>query len=229
MLAGVDTGGLPFYLIKPLVENHDIPYLCETGSAAGGSAKLAANVFKKVWTIELLEDRPETKDAPGNISFLVGDSVALLPEIIAELNELKGDNKRQFVLFYLDAHYSGNTPNESDYPECPLLEEIKAVAKYGEDALIIIDDARLFFGSPPYPHDSTQWPSICEIFHLLKECFPYHHITITDDYILAMSIHVMQTVDKEWRDRFAIRYPNAEDKLKSQVKDVYKSIIDYLK
>jgi hypothetical protein len=63
---------------------------------------------------------------------------------------------------------------------------------------------------------------------LLKECFPYHHITITDDYILAMSIHVMQTIDNEWRSRFAIRYPNAEDKLKSQAKDVYKAIIDYL-
>jgi len=229
MLNGCDTGGLPLHLVKPLIDNYDIPFLVETGTANGDSARLAATLFTKVWTMEVVEDRAEVKDGPPNVEFLQGDSAELLPEVIAELIELKGGSKRQFVLFYLDAHYSGDTPNESGFPECPLLSEIEAISKYGEDANIIIDDARLFFGQPPHPHDPTEWPSVCEIFVLLKEKFPYHHITITDDYILCISHHVREPIDKEWRERFTVRYPNDSDKLKEQARGVYKAIIDYLK
>lgn len=225
MLPGVETGGLPIHLVKPLVDNHDIPYMVETGSAGGDSARLAATMFKNVWSVELIKDRVETKDAPANVTFLEGDCVELLPKIIEDLLKLKGKKEHQYVLFYLDAHYSSDVPNESGYPECPVLKEIECIAKYGYDSIIIIDDARLFFGQPPYPHNPTEWPSICEIFHLLKTNFPYHHITITDDYVLAIPLHVREVLDAEWRGRFHIRYPNAEDKLRSQTKDVYNAFI----
>lgn len=223
---GVDTGGLPMHLVKPLIDNYDIPFFVETGTASGDSARLASKLFKKVWTIEVVEDRQNIQTENDNIEFLVGDSSKLLYGIIEELKNKKGDNKHQFVLFYLDAHYSDIVPNESDYPECPLLDEIKIAANYGEDAIIIIDDARLFLGQPPYPHDPREWPSIKEIFALLIEKFPYHHITLTDDYILAVPLHVRDVIDKEWRDRFAVRYPNEEDKLKVQVKDVYHAFME---
>jgi len=196
-LNGCDTGGFPFYLVNPLIEKYKVPFLVETGSAGGDSARSAASKFEKIWTIELIDGRQETEDAPINISFLVGDSVKLLPTIISELIELKGDNEYQWVLFYLDAHYSDDVPNESEYPECPVLEEIKCIAEYGYNSIIIIDDARLFLGQPPYPHNPEEWPSVLEIFTLLKEKFPYHHITITDDYILAIPLHVRDVVDKE--------------------------------
>lgn len=228
LLNGCTTGGFPEHLVKPLIVNYEIPFFVETGTAAGESARLAATMFNKVWTIEVVEGRADTKNAPANISFLQGDSATLLVEVIDELNVLKED-KRQFVIFYLDAHYSGDTPNESGFPECPLLQEIEEVSKYGEDAIIIIDDARLFFGHPPYPHDPTEWPSVCEIFILLKEKFPYHHITITDDYILCIPVHVRDVIDKEWRDRFSVRYPNESDKLKEQVKSVYHAFQNYIK
>ena len=233
---GVVTGGLPLHLVEPLIEKYHVPFFVETGTASGDSARLASSMFKKIWTIEVVEGRQDMDDS-GSISFLVGNSVDWLPQIIKQLIKHKGEDETQYVLFYLDAHYSDIVPNESDIPECPLLDEIKAVAEYGDDAIIIIDDARLFFGNPPYPHDPTQWPSICEIFILLKEKFPYHHITITDDYILAIPLHVRDVIDKEWRDRFHIRYPNEEDKLRGQVKDVhaafmdkiYKPFLDYIK
>ena len=228
-LNGCDTGGLPEHLVKPLVDNFDIPFLIETGTASGESARLAATMFMQVYTIEVIEERAEIKDAPHNIYFLRGDSAELLPHVIEDIKKFKEDKEHQYVLFYLDAHYSGDTPNESGYPECPLLDEIRAVATYGDDAIIIIDDARLFFGQTPYPHDPTEWPSICEIFILLKECFPYHHITITDDYVLAIPLHVRDVLDKEWRDRFHVRYPNEQDILKKQVKDVYNAFLNYIK
>ena len=227
-LNGCNTNGLPEYLIKAILDKHEVKYLVETGTASGDSARLAASMFEKVWTIEVIEERQEPDESVSNIEYLCGDSVELLPAIIKKLKQLKENNERQWVLFYLDAHYSGNTPNESGYPECPVLKEIQAISEYGEDSIIIIDDARLFFGHPPYPHDPTEWPSICEIFILLREKFPYHHITITDDYILCIPLHVREVIDKEWRGRFHIRYPNDEDKLRQQVKDVHVAFIDKL-
>ena len=223
LLNGVETGGLPFHLVKPILDKYNVPFFVETGTAGGDSAREASKMFTHVWTIELIDGKQEVEDAPDNVEFLVGDSVQLLPEIISEIN---ANEKGQYVLFYLDAHYSDIVPNETGYPECPVLEEIKAVAEYGDGAIIIIDDARLFFGNPPYPHDAREWPSICEIFILLKEKFPYHHVTITDDYVLCIPLHVRDVIDQEWRDRFHIRYPSAEDKLRGQVKDVYKAFME---
>lgn len=235
---GCDTGGLPIHLVQPLIEKYDIPYMVETGTANGDSARLAATLFKKVITIELIRDRPEVENAPDNIEFLFGDSAELLKKVVTELLVLKTlSGEQKYVIFYLDAHYSDEKPNETDYPECPLLEEIKIISAHGYESIIIIDDARLFFGQPPHPHNPEEWPSILEIFSLLKEKFPYHHITITDDYILAIPLHVRDVIDKEWRDRFHIRYPNEEDKLRGQVKDVhnafmekiYKPFLEYIK
>lgn len=226
ILNGVETGGLPMHLIKPLIEAHEIKYFCETGTAGGQSIMEAAKHFEKCWTIELLNGVADVENFPENVTYLEGDTTKMLPEVVDQLKKLKGMKERQWVIFYLDAHYTDVVPNTSDYPECPLLNEIKTVGDYGEDAIVIIDDARLFFGSPPYPNDPTQWPSISEIFWLLQNFFPFHHITITDDYVLAIPLHLRDTVDKEWRDRFHIRYPNDADKLRQQVKDVYKAFIE---
>jgi hypothetical protein len=225
-LNGVETSGLPIHLVKPLLDKYDIPYLIETGTANGDSVRAAAPMFEKIWTIELIHGRQKTEDSPKNVNFLIGDSVELLPKIITELLELKGEKIAQYILFYLDAHYCDDVPNESGIPECPLLEEILCITEYGQDAIIIIDDARLFFGHPPYPHDPTHWPSIRDIFELLIVNFPYHHITITDDYVLAIPLHLREAIDEEWRNRFAVRYPNDKDKLRGQVKDVYKAFMN---
>lgn len=227
-LNGCNTGGLPEYLIKPLLAKHEIKYFVETGTAAGHSVKLAATMFEKCWTIECIWGRPELDDAPQNVEYRIGSSEDILPSIVDELKELKGTKNRQWVFFWLDAHYSGDTKNESGFPECPLLSEIEIIAKYGEDALIFIDDARLFFGHPPHPNNPSEWPTIQQIFESLTKNFPYHKTTITDDYILCTSIHVNEVLDAEWRDRFTIRYPSEQDKLKEEVKNVWTAFQNYI-
>jgi hypothetical protein len=226
---GCDTGGFPFYLFKSLIEKYDVPYWVETGTASGDSARIASELFNYVWTIELIENE-ENKSAEG-LEYLTGDSVKLLPEIISYIKSTR--KEKQYAIVYLDAHYCGDEENNTGYPECPVLQEIEIVAENGYETIIVIDDARLFLGQPPHPHNPKEWPSVLEIFTLLKEKFPYHHITITDDYILAIPLHVRDVIDEEWRERFHIRYPNDKEKLRTEMKNVYnhakKKFGDFLK
>jgi len=45
---GVNTGGLPFHLVNPLIEKYNVPFLVELGTAGGDSAREAAKIFTHV-------------------------------------------------------------------------------------------------------------------------------------------------------------------------------------
>lgn len=233
---GVDTGGLPMYLINPLIEYCNVPTFVETGTAGGLSIKEAAKHFKDCYTIELIEGRACIDDTLDNVRWLTGNSVDMLLPIV---NNLIGAKNRMqikdkppvyhYALFWLDAHYSDPIPNISQYKECYILEELEIISGYRDDAIILIDDARLFCGHPPAPNNPKDWPSIQDIFVLLKERFPYNYSTIVDDYILSIPDRLREPVDAEWRSRFSIRYPTESDKLKSEVKNVYSALLNYIK
>ena len=220
-LNGCATGSVPMYIIEPLIKAVDIPVFCETGTASGDSARESAKHFKKVFTIELIENR-QTKDESKNITWLTGNSVDVLPEVIKNLN------KNEFCLFWLDAHYSDPTPNESQFKECYIIEELKIIREqFGDKAIIFIDDARLFYGHPPAPADPRDWPVLGEIFKELNQ-FEFHINTVRDDYILSYPDTLQDPLNEEWRSRYHIRYPNAADKLKSEVKSVYSALHNYI-
>jgi len=67
------------------------------------------------------------------------------------------------TLWYLDSHWPGLGPKLG--PECPLLDEIDILAKRLTivNDVILIDNAGLFFHSPPPPHEPDQWPTIVEV------------------------------------------------------------------
>lgn len=215
------------HLIKPLLEQYKIPALCETGSAGGASARAAAGLFQKIWTIELIPDRVVSDGNFPNITWLTGHSVDHLHRIVEELNRERQEEKR-YILFYLDAHYSDPVINTSSYKECYLIEEIEVVANY-HDALVIIDDARLFMGPPPHPNDARDWPGIQDIFINLRQHFPAHYSTIVDDYIISVPVEMKDVIDSEWRANYNVRYPDTASKLKTQVKGAYDAFLNYLK
>lgn len=234
-LNGCDTGGLPMYLIKNLIDRFDIPYFVETGTAAGGSIRTAAPHFKYCWTIELIEGRAEIDHSLENVIWLTGDSEnVLLPVVnnfIAEKNALQiegQDSIYKYVMFWLDSHYSDPTPNTSKYKECPLLQELEIISGYQDSAIIFIDDARLFMGHPPAPNNPKDWPTIQEIFCLLKEKFQFNYSTITDDYIISLPERLREPIDEEWRSRYSIRYPSHEDSIKQQTKNVWEEFKKYI-
>ena len=219
LLNGVESGGLPVGIVKALLSAAPIPYFVETGTAGGTSVWAATFLFDKCYTIEIKEDAyNDNKKDHGNskITHYLGDSVKVLPEIIKELD---GSN----ALFFLDAHYSDAEPSDGTIKECPVIDEIRTLSSY-QKSIIIIDDARLFMGPPPYPLDPRQWPSLWQIFYELNAAFVWHSIMLRDDYIICAPLEFQQALDKEWSDRFYIRYPNAEEKLRTEMRNSYKEM-----
>ena len=212
---GVKTGGLPVDYIKRFVDEYNIKVFIETGTAGGQSVRDASQIFEVCHSIEIVECRP-SGEFPENVTLWVGDSAKMLYDV-------SKDYKGKRVLFWLDAHWSEPYEAPKDTNECPLLDEIAAIK--GHDCLILIDDARLFFGAHPYPGDPRKWPKFQQVFAYLRESFPKHEITIVDDYIIAIPDYMRDTFHNEWRERFKERYPEAIDKVKMEMRNS----IEYLK
>ena len=236
----VKTGGLPKHIVLPLINYCDVPTFIESGTAGGETIRSVSHLFRQCHTIELIEGRaiqPEYSGAIGNIKWHTGNSVDILPKIIDELIEQKNKIVQpdkdiisiyNYAMFWLDAHYSDPEPNTSEFKECPVMEELEIISRYCDDAIILIDDARLFMGQPPYPNNPKDWPMIQDIFVLLKEKFKYNYSTIVDDYILSLPDRLREPIDAEWRGNFSKRYPSAEVKLKADAKNVFNAIKKYL-
>ena len=173
--------GAPFGIIPELAELCDIHSFVETGTLFGGTAKLAAHYFEKVYTIEKADGlyrkySPGLREA-GNIEPLLGDSKVMLPHVI-EL--LEGSP----AVFWLDGHWSGGeTAGVED--ECPVLSEIAALEGRHDD-IVLIDNARLFLSAPPAPHDPAQWPSMMEIANLLNRRSTPPYVQVIDDVIFIV-------------------------------------------
>jgi len=224
----VKSGGLPMHLVEPLIHKLGVDYFIESGTAGGSTIRQVAPLFKKLWTIELIEGRANIDESLTNIKWLTGNSAAILPNIISELLSTKQKEKPQYAIFFLDAHYSDPTPNTSEYKECYLLEELYALEKYKDDAIVIIDDARLFIGPTPWPCDPREWPTIQQIFDVLNKNFENNIHTLRDDYIISYPDRIKDIFDEEWSKNFSLRYPSDEHKLKSAGKLVWKSVFKYL-
>jgi hypothetical protein len=219
-LNGVDSEGLPVHIVKMFTDNYQVTCFVETGTAGGDSIKIASGLFRECHTIELIGGRllPENSSFT-NVQYYIGDSEYVLKMILPKL--------QGWSFFFLDAHFSDSIPNTTGKKECPVLEELEIISKY-KLPIILIDDARLFFNQPPAPCDPREWPRIEEIFATCKKLFPDHHTTIIDDYILCYHDHLGDAVNKEWRSRFNVRYPSAEDKLKSDAKNVCRALKNYI-
>lgn len=233
----VNTGGFPFYLIQELIKIIKVNNFIECGTAGGESIKVAAKMFPnaKCYTIEVMEDRATIDRTIENIEWVSGNTIEVLPKIIDELISDKEMMQGQddvpiynYSIFWLDAHWSEPYPNDTVYKECYILEELSIIEKCRDDAIIFIDDARLFLGHPPAPLNPKEWPPIQDIFVLLKEKFPYNYSTIVDDYIISIPERVRQVIDMEWRGNYKKRYPDYDESIRVQAKNVFKELNKYL-
>lgn len=133
-------------LLRSLAAKHGLRTLVETGTCLGGTAYALRNDFDRIITIELdpaLHARAARRLAPcRHIRALQGDSAALLPGVLRELDAP--------ALFFLDGHYSGGITARGAVVT-PVVEELRCILADPERHVIVVDDARLFDGSDDYP------------------------------------------------------------------------------
>lgn len=218
---GVNTGGLPIEYIKRFTNEYSIPVFIETGTAGGDSVRSAAPLFRDCHTIEIVGGRPDG-EFPENVTLHEGDSARLLGSIAKKY-------PHENIFFWLDAHWSEPYESPKGTVECPILEEIEAIRHVGNRALIMIDDARLFYGRPPWPCDYSRWPRFQFVFEKLRACFPDSITTIVDDYIICFPEVMNGAHMYEWYDNYKKRFPDDDVKLKDATKLVWKAFKQYVK
>lgn len=215
----IETTGVPLEMINEIIKGFEVNYFVETGTAGAESIVEASKYFQNCYTIELIEGRtpfykeeifrdendptiveyiPVKINYPENINFSVGDSIEILPKI----NSIIKDN---YAVYWLDAHYSDPIPSPDDCTECPVLKEIEVVSS-NQKAIIVIDDARLFLGTPPEPLKPNQWVDIYTLFIELNKNFNSHHITIIDDYVVAVPKEMKDNLNNFWLKTYNKRF-----------------------
>jgi hypothetical protein len=128
-------------LFLNLLQDDYKKYSCfiETGTYNGDTTFALEPYFNKLHTIEFSEqyyNRTKSRYSGNKINFILGDSsdvfISLLPTITDK------------CIFFLDGHWSGGDTGQSA-KDCPLVEEIAHINNlFKNDAIIIIDDVRLF-------------------------------------------------------------------------------------
>lgn len=208
-LCALDSGNLPRF--SPLAErtlsfqmNHTLeatwlkhPFLSElktlfqidtfveTGTYLGSTAFEASQVFPAVHSIELYPPLYENalKHLAGieHIHLHQGESGDILDKLIPTLSGR--------VLYYLDAHFSGGG-SALGRQSFPVLEELAALRKnHSSDAVILIDDIRIF-QDVLFPEllsliSPTEPPSLKEIIEAVLEVNPRYIFCFLGDSLLA--------------------------------------------
>jgi hypothetical protein len=180
---GLADFGLPEAIVEFLANQFGLANFFETGTYYGSSTLWAAQRFATVTTVErspILYSIARVKlGRCANVTLVFGDSRSALEERLPDMPP---------TLFWLDAHWSGgHTAGEGD-DECPLLGELALITPDLDRHFVLIDDARLFAMPPPPPNKAEAWPTLAEVFDVLRSKHrPY--IVLYRDVIVAVPEH----------------------------------------
>ncbi len=153
-------------------------YFIETGTLEGETTFAMEPYFEKIYTIELSQqhhNRAKNKYNENKINFILGDSSKIFESLLPTINEKS--------IFFLDGHWSSGDTARGE-KDCPLNEEITHINNlFNHDAIIIIDDFRLFGLDSSSGKLNEDWsninkdnllnilkPRITKVYHLDSEC-----------------------------------------------------------
>jgi hypothetical protein len=158
--------------LKRCAERFSLDVLVETGTCLGDMVYALRDVFSEIHSIELDEAlyRRARNRLAGlqHVSLTLGDSVRVLPGIVAAL--------RRPCLFWLDAHYSGGATARGEI-ETPVAQELQCILRDCRVRhVILIDDAREFTGNRDYP-------TLDEVRSLVQQRRPGWAVEVEHDII----------------------------------------------
>lgn len=127
------------FLVK--LQDDYTKYSCfiETGTLNGDTTFALEPYFNKLYTIEFSEkyyNNTKNRYYGNKINFILGDSSIIFESLLPNIKDK--------CIFFLDGHWSGGDTGKSN-KDCPLIEEITHINNlFQNEAIIIIDDFRLF-------------------------------------------------------------------------------------
>lgn len=134
-MPSIDIG----FLLKLKDDYKKFPIFIETGTYEGNTILSMEPFFTKLYTIEYSEkyyNISKSKYNNNKIGFILGDSSIIFESLLPTIKDK--------CIFFLDGHWSSSDTGRSS-KDCPLLEEITHINNlYKHEAIIIIDDYRLF-------------------------------------------------------------------------------------
>jgi len=170
------TGHLLESEIRNIIHNKTVNNFIETGTYLGNSSSEASKVFDTVDTIEIVPELHEQAKVNcanlKNITFHLGDTLQLLPDIIRDVI-----SRGSGCVWFLDAHQSGAETGNNGI-RVPLLNEINIILdgiQQDQDHIFIIDDVRLF---------SAYWDWNEISLQSINECFKRRNIVIKNKSLI---------------------------------------------
>jgi hypothetical protein len=154
------------------------PCFIETGTLNGDTTFALEPHFKTLHTIEYSEkyhNNTKNKYNGKKINFILGDSSIIFESLLPTITEK--------CIFFLDGHWSSGDTGHSA-KDCPLDEEITHINNlFTQEAIIIIDDFRLFGLDKSSGKLGEDWSAISKekllniiksriskVYHLDSEC-----------------------------------------------------------
>jgi hypothetical protein len=153
----------------------------ETGTFEGEAIARMLPFFDELHTIELAPNYHAAaverfRDQP-KVTVHFGDSRHVLATLRPTL-------EHRAVVYWLDAHWCAAAGTAGATSQCPLLDELDAIAPLNDESAVLIDDARLFLAPPPAPHDVGEWPRFQAVFEKLLGLGANHETMVVNDVIV---------------------------------------------
>ncbi len=115
------------------------PCFIETGTYLGETIFSVEPEFDTLYTIECSAHHyrlTKGRYAGKKINFILGDSSVIFPSLLPNITTK--------AIFFLDGHWSGGNTGRGE-KDCPLVEEVTHIQQFfPHEAILIIDDVRLF-------------------------------------------------------------------------------------
>ena len=169
------------FLHKLQADYTTYPNFIETGTFMGDTILSMESYFSNLYTIEIKRELFETvknRYKGDKVHFYLGDSGDVLTEILPTINGKS--------IMFLDGHWSAGDTGHGQ-KDCPLYEELQSIVLHHKnEALIIVDDVRLF-GMGPHnkaKYDICNWEDINvqNVLEIVKD-------RLTNYYFLPSELH----------------------------------------
>jgi hypothetical protein len=144
----------------------DYKIFIETGTYMGDTIFSMEPHFDKLYTVEIKPEfyyNNKNRYNGQKINFILGDSTYEIENICKNIKEKS--------IFFLDGHWSAGNTGKGE-KDIPLIEEINSIYNYFDnEAIVIIDDRRMFGKGPNKGTDICNWEDISEekITEILKD------------------------------------------------------------